>query len=169
MVLFLFETKFETEVAHRHVVDCHRKFRQICVRYFRAHSIRLGLSYLRIVRRRNAATLIPIIFRHVRFSSNVMTDEWRSYRRLKRLNRFRHRAVNHGLHFVDPTDPAVHTQTIENKNGQLKDMICRRHGVVDQILPSLLKEFNWRERFGQRKMVFYNFWSQVAALYPCQR
>uniref|UniRef100_A0A914DUE4 ISXO2-like transposase domain-containing protein n=1 Tax=Acrobeloides nanus TaxID=290746 RepID=A0A914DUE4_9BILA len=66
-----------------------------------------------------------------------MTDEWRSYRRLQRLNR--HRAVNHGLHFVDPTDPAVHTQTIENKNGQLKDMIRRRHDVADQILPSLLK------------------------------
>uniref|UniRef100_A0A914EIS2 ISXO2-like transposase domain-containing protein n=1 Tax=Acrobeloides nanus TaxID=290746 RepID=A0A914EIS2_9BILA len=75
-----------------------------------------------------------------------------SYRRLQRLNHFRHRAVNHGLHFVDPTDPAVHTQTIENKNGQLKDMIRRRHGVVDQILPSLLKEFNWRECFGQRNM-----------------
>uniref|UniRef100_A0A914CZD9 Transposase n=1 Tax=Acrobeloides nanus TaxID=290746 RepID=A0A914CZD9_9BILA len=58
-----------------------------------------------------------------------MTDEWRSYRRLQRLNRFRHRAVNHGLHFVDPTDPAVYTQTIENKNGQLKDMIRRRHGA----------------------------------------
>uniref|UniRef100_A0A914D7J1 Metalloendopeptidase n=1 Tax=Acrobeloides nanus TaxID=290746 RepID=A0A914D7J1_9BILA len=101
-----------------------------------------GLSYLRIVRRRNAATLIPIIFRHVRFGSYVMTDEWRSYRRLQRLNRFRHRAVNHGLHFVDPTDPPVHTQTIKNKNVQLKDMIRRRHGVVDQILPSLLKEFN---------------------------
>uniref|UniRef100_A0A914DRC1 Uncharacterized protein n=1 Tax=Acrobeloides nanus TaxID=290746 RepID=A0A914DRC1_9BILA len=34
---------------------------------------------------------------------------------------------------------------------------------------SLLKEFNWRERFGQQNMIFYNFWSQVAALYPCQR
>uniref|UniRef100_A0A914E9D0 Transposase n=1 Tax=Acrobeloides nanus TaxID=290746 RepID=A0A914E9D0_9BILA len=65
--------------------------------------------------------------------------------------------MNHGLHFVDPIDPAVHTQTIENKNDQLKDMIRRRHGVVDQILPSLLKEFNWRERFGQRNIVFYNF------------
>ena len=32
--------EFETEVAHRHVVDCHKKFRQICVRYFRAHPIR---------------------------------------------------------------------------------------------------------------------------------
>ena len=80
--------EFETEVAHRHVVDCHKKFRQICVRYFRAHPIRLGGGGL----------------------------------------------------------------TVE----------------ADEILSSLLKEFNWRERFGQRNMVFYNFWSQVAALYPCQ-
>ena len=43
-----------------------------------------------------------------------------------------------------------------------------KHGVVDQILPNLLKEFNWRERFGQRDMVVYNFWSQVAAIFPCQ-
>ena len=56
----------------------------------------------------------------------------------------------------------------ENKNGQLKEMLRRRHGVVDQILPNLLKEFNWRERFGQRDMVVYNFWSQVAAIFPCQ-
>ena len=66
------------------------------------------------------------------------------------------------------TDLAIHTQDIENKNGQLKEMLRRRHGVVDQILPNLLKEFNWRERFGQRDMVVYNFWSQVAAIFPCQ-
>ena len=119
--------------------------------------------------RRNAATLIPIILRHVRVFSTVMTDEWRSYCRLLRLGLFRHRRVNHGLNFVNPNDPAVHTQNIERKNGQLKDMIRQRHGVVDQILPSYLKEFNWRERFGQRNMVFYNFWSHVAAIYRCQR
>jgi transposase-like protein len=127
-----------------------------------------GHSYLRIVRRRNAATLMPILLRHVRYWSTVNTDEWRSYRRLQRTRLFRHRAVNHGLNFVDPADPENHTQTIENKNGQLKDMIRRRHGVVDQILPTFLKEFNWRERFGQRNMIVYNFWSQVAALFPCE-
>uniref|UniRef100_A0A914CL61 Uncharacterized protein n=1 Tax=Acrobeloides nanus TaxID=290746 RepID=A0A914CL61_9BILA len=49
------------------------------------------------------------------------SDEKKQRRTLRRLNRFRHRAVNHGLHFVDPTDPAVHTQTIENKNVSLSD------------------------------------------------
>jgi len=200
--------EFETEVGHPNVVFWHKKFRQICARYFRNHPIRLGggrliveadetflsrrhgrrgkrvrrcpkwvfgiverglnLSYFRVVTRRNAATLLPLLFRHVRVGSTIMTDEWRSYRRITMLHRFHHRHVNHGLNFVKPANRKIHTQNIENKNGQLKEMLRRRHGVVDQILPNLLKEFNWRERFGQRNMVFYNFWSQVAAIFPCQ-
>uniref|UniRef100_A0A914ECB8 Uncharacterized protein n=1 Tax=Acrobeloides nanus TaxID=290746 RepID=A0A914ECB8_9BILA len=36
-----------------------------------------------------------------------------------------------------------------------------------KILPNLIIEFNWRERFGRRNVAFFNFWSQVAVMYPC--
>ena len=89
------------------------------------------------------------------------------YRALARFPEFRHRFVNHGVNFVDPQDRTLHTQTIEGKNGQWKEWVRRRHGIEDHILPRQIIEFNWRERFGERNMVFFNFWSQVAALYPC--
>ena len=62
----------------------------------------------------------------------------------------------------------AHTQTIENKNGQWKSWVRRRYGVHDKPLPSHPKEFNWRERFGERNQVFFNFWSQVTTFFPCQ-
>ena len=40
--------------------------------------------------------------------TRIITDMWQSYNALPN-----HSAVNHGLHFVDPNDPTVHTNTIE--------------------------------------------------------
>jgi IS1 family transposase len=126
-----------------------------------------GRSYYKIVRRRDSATLLSLILRHVLPNTVVHTDEWRAYRALARFPMFRHRFVNHGANFVDPQDRTLHTQTIEGKNGQWKEWVRRRHGVIDQIIPDLILEFNWRERFGRRNVVFFNFWSQVADMYPC--
>lgn len=127
-----------------------------------------GLCYLKVVPRRNAATLLPIILRHVRAGSTVQTDEWRSYRGLLRFPAYRRRAINHGQNFVDPLDPENHTQTVENLNGRWKKYVRVKQGIKDGPLPLHLVEFQWRQRYGgERSRVFYNFWSHVLEECPC--
>jgi transposase-like protein len=126
-----------------------------------------NLSYIRVVYRRSAAFLLPIILRHVRPLSNIYTDEWRAYRALARQPIYRHRIINHGRNFVHPQDRTLHTQTIESKNGQWKKWVRMRNGLGDRSIRPHINEFLWRERFGRRDVVFYNFWHQVSALYPC--
>ena len=68
--------------------------------------------YLQLVRRRNAATLLPIIQRKVQPGSLVYTDQWAAYRRMQRVLGFNHQTVNHSVNFVDPVT-GVHTQHAE--------------------------------------------------------
>lgn len=126
-----------------------------------------GLSYLRVVYRRSAAFLLPIIIRHVRPLSQINTDEWRAYRALSRLPMYRHRVITHARNFVDPQDRTLHTQTIESKNGQWKKWVRMRNGLGDRSIRPHINEFLWRERFGRRNEVFFNFWHQVSGLFPC--
>lgn len=127
-----------------------------------------GLSYMQVVRTRDRHTLLPIILRHIRPLTTINTDGWRAYRILGRFAMYRHRVINHNINFVDPADHRNHTQTIENRNGKWKKYVRTRHGIHDRAIRSHLKEFLWRERFGQRNSVFFNFLSQVATFYPCR-
>lgn len=127
-----------------------------------------GLCYAKVVRRRDAATLVPLILRHVRPGTRVITDEWRSYRALGRYPMFRHRAVNHSVNFVDPNDPEVNTQLAENLNGRWKKAVRRKHGISDRRYKLHISEFMWRQRFGQRNRCFFNLISHIADLYPCR-
>lgn len=76
---------------------------------------------------------------------------------------YRHLAVNHRLHFVDPIT-GIHSQLIENKWGQWKSEVRRIKGVRDRQIRSHLSEFMWRERFGDHAL-FY-LWSHVVEQYP---
>jgi transposase len=127
-----------------------------------------GNCYLQVVRRRDSATLMPIILRRLRPNSTFYTDEWRSYRMVGRFGIYRHRIVNHGVNFVDPLNANIHTQTVENLNGRWKRYVRMRNGIKDGPLRLHLVEFQWRQRFDSRSQVFFNFWSQVSVLYPCQ-
>ena len=69
--------------------------------------------YLQLARRRNAATLLPIIQRRVQLGTTLHTDEWAAYRQLQGRLGLLHRAVNHSLHFVDPAT-GVHMQHAES-------------------------------------------------------
>ena len=72
-----------------------------------------GECFLVEVEKRDAATLLPLIYQHVRGPvSTVLSDEWSSYNQLTAITENTHLAVNHSLHFVDPTTGA-HTQSIE--------------------------------------------------------
>ena len=54
-----------------------------------------------VVDKRNAETLIPIIQRHVLPGTEIASDEWRAYSKLRELG-YIHYTVNHSKNFVDP-------------------------------------------------------------------
>jgi hypothetical protein len=64
-----------------------------------------------IVQRRVAKTLIPLIKQQVKEFSEINSDEWRAYRKLKKEG-YSHFTVNHTENFVDPKTGS-HTQLFE--------------------------------------------------------
>ena len=98
---------------------------------------------------------------------NDLSDEWKAFRGIVRLPMWLlYRRVRHSQHFVDPIT-RYHTQNIERKWGELKAVIREKKGIHDKQLNSHIAEFLWRERYGKIREVFYNFWSHVVELYPC--
>ena len=108
-----------------------------------------SLGVMELVPCRDAATLLPIIQRHVRPGTIIWSDEWSAYRRVQALpNVSSHQSVNHLIEFVNPTT-GVHTQNIESYWNRVKIKIKRMRGVHDSMLSSYLDEHMWRERHGR--------------------
>lgn len=63
---------------------------------------------------RRAETHIPIICDRIAPGSIIISDSWSSYQRTAEQNAYEHLTINHRYNFVDPLDPGVHTQNIEN-------------------------------------------------------
>lgn len=96
-----------------------------------------------IVQRRDAQTLIPLITRHVNVESEIVSDEWRAYSKLKKYG-FKHYKVNHSENFVDPKT-GKHTQLIECLWGIAKNKIMRSmSGTNTANLPGHLAEIWYR-------------------------
>jgi len=69
---------------------------------------------------------------------------------------YNHRTVNHSKNFVDPLHPEIHTQTIENRWGQLKALMKKNGRTSREQFPEKLKEFTWRINYKndiQQKML----------------
>ena len=106
-----------------------------------------ALGYMQIVPDQTAQTLLPIIQRHTLPNTTVHSDQWQSYSRVQTLpNVSSYSAVNHSLHFVDPTT-GVHTQNVESYWGRVKLKFKRRKGCQASQLPSYLDEFMWCKRY----------------------
>ena len=74
--------------------------------------------------KRDQATLIPLIKRHVAPGALIITDCWAAYNNLEQEG-FMHETVNHSQHFVDPRTGA-HTQQIESLWRALNRRMPRR-------------------------------------------
>jgi hypothetical protein len=108
-----------------------------------------------------------LIQKYVRPFTTIETDLWAAYHNIQALPpQYQHLTVNHGVNFVDPATGA-NTQSVESKNGAIKAMVRRKYGIKDRPFRSHLREFSWRERFGKRREVLFNFWSQIALYFPC--
>ena len=62
-----------------------------------------------------------------------------------------HDVIVHQRNFVDPNDPTVQTQFIENTWMREKKKLRRQHGTSGQLFQSYIAEFLWRQRTGENK------------------
>ena len=89
-----------------------------------------------------------------------MTDMWQAYNALPN-----HVTINHTLHFVDPQDPSVHTNTIEGTWGNCKTKFRAMHDTSDALFESYLQDYLFRRLFGDNLYPTFLFW--VKHYYPC--
>lgn len=126
-----------------------------------------ALGVMMVVATRDAATLLPIIQRHVRPGTIIWSDQWAAYNRVQHLASVaQHETVNHSIEFVNPTT-GVHTQNVESYWSRAKMKIKRMKGVHDQMLTSYLDEFMWRERHGRTaSAALQSICRDIALRYP---
>ena len=96
---------------------------------------------LTVVPDRSKATLLPIITTHVSTNATLHHDDWASYRQLHNLG-YKHMTVNHTKEFKSK-DGAC-TNTIEGLWGNIKQRICRMHGICSDKLQQYLDEYSFR-------------------------
>lgn len=97
---------------------------------------------LKVVNQRSAQHLMPILQKHVRQGSTVVSDGWRAYNGLRDAG-YNHLTVNHKEVFVDPQTGA-HTQNIERLWGVCKATVWRCRGNrTESRLKDHLKVIEW--------------------------
>lgn len=95
--------------------------------------------------------------------TTIHSDEWRAYNSPQNNPDYQHLTVNHSLNFVDP-NTGVHTQNIENTWMRVKRKQKVQAGFSRTLLTSYLKEFMWRQKFGDEPLK--NLVLQINARYP---
>ncbi|XP_049281627.1 uncharacterized protein LOC125769372 [Anopheles funestus] len=100
--------------------------------------------FLELVEQRDAATLHRIINQHVAPGTTIVTDGWRAYNGIDQHG-FIHETINHSQNFVDPSDPFVHTQNIENLWRWVKPFI-RSKGTKRGVLIKYIREYEMKRQ-----------------------
>ena len=135
----------------------HRKYHRGAFRgghwVFGAVERETGRCLLEVVPNRNRRTLEAIISRWLLPGTRILSDGWRAYNRLNRLNGavYMHHVVVHEDNFVDPWEHWLHTNTIEGKWMLAKRKLRRQFGTSRALFPSYLDEFMWRTNTGNNK------------------
>ena len=119
--------------------------------------------------RRDRETLEPLIVRHIRPGSVIISDCWRAYNHIATLcdddgtpMRYTHQTVNHRVGFTNPTNRLIHTQTVERLWGELKDKVKGR-GNSRTITQSIFK-YMFLRRYGDT--AFHNLLVECGKSYP---
>ena len=101
-----------------------------------------------IVPDQTAATLLPILQRHLRSGTIVHIDQWTACNHVQQLPSVTsHSTVNHSLQFIDP-GTGIHTQNVKSYWNCVKGKFKRMKGVHEEMMSSYLDEFMWCERHG---------------------
>jgi len=126
------------------------------------------------VKKRDAATLLPLIAKHIAEETTIISDGWAAYGGIKNIKAlqngnpaFSHFTVNHSENFVDP-ESGAHTKTIEGTWSHFKARHKEDKGTSRKLFVYYIYQFMWLKEFDGPD-VLYHLWSQAAELYPCER
>ena len=113
-----------------------------------------GNCFLVVVPDRSAATLLQCIEDHILPGTHIISDGWAAYGNIPNIQNgiYSHSVVVHEHNFVDPNDPIVHTQNIENMWMRAKRKLKRQFGTSQALFPSYLQEFAYRNQFRHQEL-----------------
>ncbi|KAL7870660.1 hypothetical protein SRHO_G00081570 [Serrasalmus rhombeus] len=104
---------------------------------------------LRLVEHRSRRALLPLVRRHVRQGSTIISDEWRAYRGALSDMGYIHLTVNHSRNFVN-SHTGAHTQHLERAWSSYKGHVWRLRGNrTESILIEHLKLIEWTYWLGK--------------------
>lgn len=118
------------------------------------------ICFLEIVQNRSMETLTDVICRNVNFESIIMTDEWKGYNNITK-KKYTHLKINHSKHFVDPENPLIHTQNIENMWKILRKTLSKKTNYSRLNFEAYLNEFVYRSRI--RNNIFEYFINNISS------
>ena len=126
-----------------------------------------GRCFMVEVPDRTRATLEPIIQQFILPGSHIMSDGWPAYANIPQIGGgiYTHDVIVHERHFVDPDNPDVHTQNIENTWMRAKRKVKRQFGTSNDLFPTYMAEFIWRNRFRHSRRCFGHFLTSVSDIY----
>ena len=97
-------------------------------------------SFMAAVEKRDEATLLPLIRKHIGKGTTIVSDCWKAYINLEKHG-YEHQTVNHSKEFVN--NVGFHTNKIEGHWRQAKSKLPS-FGVRKSMFSSHLAEFLWR-------------------------
>ncbi len=108
-----------------------------------------GMVFMVEVDRRDAPTLEREIVAHIRPGTRIITDGWQGYNGISRIpgQNYIHDVIVHDVHFVDPNDPTIHTQRVENLWMRVKKHFRERHGLYTEKFTLAVHEWIVRNYF----------------------
>ena len=89
---------------------------------------------------RSRATLEPIIQQFILPGSHIMSDGWPAYANIPQIGGgiYMHDVIMHERRFVDPDNPDVHTQNIENTWLRAKRKVKGQFGTSNNLFPTYM-------------------------------
>lgn len=125
-----------------------------------------GRCFLVEVPDRTAETLEAKIQEYILPSTHIMSDGWASYVNVDKICNgiYTHEVVIHKRNFVDPEDPMIHTQTVEDMWMRTKRKIRQQLGTSEALFPSYIHEFVWRNKY--KHHILANLFICISEQYP---
>jgi transposase-like protein len=118
-------------------------------------------AFIEFVADRKEATLLGVLQRKVRLGTTIISDGWAAYHSLS-CHGYSHHVINHSQNFVDPNNPFIHTQTIENHWKHLKAWLKSRGSNLGTKMEEYLVEYLYKKRYPQ---VFEAMIAHIASKY----
>ena len=116
---------------------------------------------------RKRGKLLSIIKENIEPGSIIVSDQWAAYNDICKLEGydFTHLTVNHSQNFVNPSNPAAHTQTIESTWGHVKKIYKQLNGTSKALFPSYLDQFLFKKHY-PNPSTFGNLLFWIGHYYP---